>query len=294
MKSGFITIIGKPNVGKSTFLNKVIGEKIAIMSPKPQTTRNIIQGIYTDSRMQVIFLDTPGIHKPKHYLGEKMVDSSFKALSGVDACFFMVDASENVGEYERLIIEKLKKIKMPVFLILNKIDLLPGRGAIDKVILDYMSLFEFKEVFPISAKEATNINHLLDRICEILPEGPQYYPDDQITDQPEKFIISELVREKVLYLTQEEIPHSIAVGDIMFKEDDGRFEVYATIFVERASQKKIIIGQNGSMIKKIGTLARKDINKFLGAHVHLELWVKVKENWRNRVSDVKNFGYFNE
>lgn len=290
MKSGFITIIGKPNVGKSSLLNYIIGEKIAIMSPKPETTRNNIQGIYTTNDMQAIFIDTPGVHKSHHKLDEKMMDESFKALKGVDICLFMVDGSEAIGKYEFEIIDKIKNYKIPVFLIVNKIDLLSKLEMIKKL-TEYNKLMNFTEIFPISVKESNNIDNLLEKIKSYLPEGPMYYPADQITDVSERFVVSELIREKVLFYTQEEVPHSVAVTDILYKEDN---TIMATIIVERESQKKIIIGENGQMIKKIGTYARKDINKLLGKNIHLELWVKVKENWRNRPGDVNSYGNYEQ
>ncbi len=290
MKSGFITLIGKPNVGKSSLLNNIIGEKIAIMSPKPQTTRNNILGIYTNSDMQAIFIDTPGLHNAKSELNKKMVDESLKSLKGVDICILMMDASFKVTEYEKKIIDRIKNYTIPVFLVLNKIDLLPKIEIIKKL-EEVNSLMNFKEIIPISVKNSDNIDMLLKKVYEYLPEGPMYYPSDQITDVPERFVVSELIREKVLLLTNEEVPHSVAVTDVLYKDNN---TIFATIIVERESQKKIIIGHNGEMIKKIGHLARLDINKLLNKHINLELWVKVKENWRNRALDVKNYGNFND
>ncbi len=290
MKSGFITLIGKPNVGKSSLLNNIIGEKIAIMSPKPQTTRNNILGIYTNSDMQAIFIDTPGLHNAKSELNKKMVDESLKSLKGVDICILMMDASFKVTEYEKKIIDRIKNYTIPVFLVLNKIDLLPKIEMIKKL-EEVNSLMNFKEIIPISVKNSDNIDMLLKKVYEYLPEGPMYYPSDQITDVPERFVVSELIREKVLLLTNEEVPHSVAVTDVLYKDNN---TIFATIIVERESQKKIIIGHNGEMIKKIGHLARLDINKLLNKHINLELWVKVKENWRNRALDVKNYGNFND
>ena len=290
MKSGFITIIGKPNVGKSSLLNNIIGEKIAIMSPKPQTTRNNILGIYTTDDMQAIFIDTPGLHNAKSELNKKMVDESLKSLKGVDICILMMDSSIKITEYEKKIIDKIKNYTIPVFLVLNKIDLISKLELIKKL-EECNSLMNFKEIFPISVKDNDNIKTLLDKVKEYLPEGPMYYPSDQITDMPERVIVSELIREKVLLFTNEEVPHSVAVTDVIYKDNN---TILATIIVERESQKKIIIGHNGDMIKKIGSKARLDINKLLNKRVNLELWVKVKENWRNKVVDVKNYGNFNE
>jgi len=290
MKSGFITLIGKPNVGKSSLLNLIIGEKIAIMSPKPQTTRNNILGIYTNSDMQAIFIDTPGLHNAKSALNKKMVDESLKSLKGIDICIFMMDISVDISDYEKKIIDKIKNYTIPVFLVLNKIDLVSKLDLI-KRLEEVNKLMDFKEILPLSVKNNDNVNTLLNKVCEYLPEGPMYYPSDQITDVPEKFVVSELIREKVLLLTNEEVPHSVAVTDVLYKENN---TIMATIIVERESQKKIIIGHNGDMIKKIGHLARLDINKLLNKHINLELWVKVKSNWRNSVSDVKNFGNYHD
>ena len=290
MKSGFIALIGKPNVGKSSLLNEIIGEKIAIMSPKPQTTRNNILGIYTTEEMQAIFIDTPGLHNAKSALNKKMVDESYKSLKGVDICILMMDSSKPISEYEKKLIEKLKNYTIPVFLVLNKIDLISKSELIAKL-NEANSLMNFKEIFPLSVKNKDNIDTLLKKVYEYLKEGPMYYPSEQITDVSEKFVVSELIREKVLLLTNEEVPHSVAVVDVLYLENN---TISATIIVERESQKKIIIGHEGSMIKEIGKKARYDINKLLGKNINLELWVKVKENWRNKQLDVKNFGNYND
>lgn len=293
-KSGFITIIGRPNVGKSTLLNTIIGHKIAIMSNKPQTTRNTILGIYTKEDCQIIFTDTPGIHKPHHELGKRMVEASYDSIKGVDAVFFMVSAVEPIGTGDKMIIENLKKIKKPIYLIINKIDLLKKKSDIDKVIVSYMNELDFKGVYPVSALEKTNVDILLRELEELLPEGPKYYPDDMICDHPERFIVGELIREKILELTHEEVPHSVAVTVDSMKADEinpNLVEIYATIYVERDSQKKIIIGNKGAMIKEIGTRARRDINSLLGSKSHLELWVKVKKDWTDRPDTLKALGY---
>jgi GTP-binding protein Era len=293
--SGFVTILGRPNVGKSTLLNQVIGKKIAIMSDKPQTTRNTILGVYTTDETQIIFTDTPGIHKPIKELGRRMVDASYNAAKGVDAIFFMVSAIEKIGEGDRMIISHLKEMHMPIYLLINKIDLLKNpKEELPEIILSYMNEFKFEEVFPISAKERINIDELLENIIKFLPVGPKYYPEDMITDHPERFICAELIREKCLELTKEEVPHSIAcVIDSMKKVEDrdDLVEIFATIFVERDSQKKIIIGKNGQMIKEIGTRARRDINSLLGSKSHLNLWVKVKKDWTNRPDYLRALGY---
>ena len=243
MKSGFITLIGKPNVGKSSLLNEIIGEKIAIMSPKPQTTRNNILGIYTNEEMQAIFIDTPGLHNAKSMLNQKMVDETYKSLKGVDICILMIDASLNLSDFEKKLIDRLKNYKIPVFLILNKIDLISKLELIKKL-EECNKLMEFKEIFPLSVKNKDNIDTLLNKVYEYLPEGPMYYPEDQITDVPEKFVVSELIREKVLFLTNEEVPHSVAVTDVIYSDNN---TISATIIVERESQKKIIIGNNGRL-----------------------------------------------
>lgn len=293
-KSGFVSIIGRPNVGKSTFLNHVIGQKIAIMSDKPQTTRNKIQGVYTESNSQVVFIDTPGIHKPKHKLGDFMMKVAQNTLKEVDIVLFMINAEEGYGRGDEFIIERLQTTNTPVFLVINKIDQIHP----DQLILlidQYKNLYDFKEIIPISALQGNNVETLLKQIKAYLPEGPQYYPADQVTDHPERFIVTELIREKALHLTREEIPHSIAVVmDSMEKREDGNtVYVGATIIVERDSQKGIIIGKKGSMLKEIGQRARGDIEALLGSKVFLELWVKVQKDWRNRTTQLRDFG-FNE
>nr|WP_184244384.1 GTPase Era [Gracilibacillus halotolerans] len=290
-KSGFIAIVGRPNVGKSTFMNRVIGQKIAIMSDKAQTTRNKIQGVYTDNEKQIIFIDTPGIHKPKHKLGDFMVKVAENALNGVDAVMFMINAEEGYGKGDQYIIELLQSIQKPVFLVINKIDLIHPDDLLP-LIEEYKSKYSFKEIVPISALEGNNVDHFMNVLAEYLPEGPQYYPEDQITDHPERFIISELIREKVLHLTREEIPHSVAVViEQIRKKEDEKVLVQASIVVERKSQKGIIIGKQGKMLKEIGTRARKDIELLLGSKIYLELWVKVQENWRNKSFHLQEYGF---
>ena len=290
-KSGFVAIVGRPNVGKSTFMNFVLGQKIAIMSDKAQTTRNKIQGVYTKEDAQIVFLDTPGIHKPKHELGEFMVKSAYSALKEVDAVLFMVNASEKRGPGDDFIIEKLKGIKTPIFLVLNKIDLVTPEVLLERV-ESYKDALDFAGVFPISVLQGNNVNELMEGLINALPEGPQYYPADQITDHPEYFVVSELIREKILQLTQEEIPHSVAVTvDKMQKDEFDKVHVYANIIVERKSQKGIIIGKGGRLLKEIGTRARRDIQQLLGNKVYLELWVKVEKDWRKRKSNLQEYGY---
>lgn len=290
-KSGFVAIVGRPNVGKSTFMNYVLGQKIAIMSDKAQTTRNKIQGVYTNQDCQIVFLDTPGIHKPKHELGNFMVESAYSALKEVDAVLFMVNAAEKRGPGDDFIIEKLKKIKTPVFLVLNKIDLISPDELLDRV-ESYQETIPFAGIIPISVLQGNNVQELMTTLTNHLPEGPQYYPSDQITDHPEYFVVSELIREKILHLTKEEIPHSVAVTvDKMQKDEFDKVHVYANIIVERPTQKGIIIGKGGKLLKEIGVRARKDIEQLLGNKVYLELWVKVEKDWRKKKSYLQDFGY---
>ncbi|MCP8967163.1 GTPase Era [Ectobacillus ponti] len=290
-KSGFVSIIGRPNVGKSTFLNRIIGQKIAIMSDKPQTTRNKIQGVYTENEAQVIFIDTPGIHKPKHKLGDFMVKIAQNTLKEVDVVLFMVNAAEGLGRGDEYIIETLQQTKRPVFLVINKIDQISPDDLL--LLIDkYRTLYPFAEIVPISALEGNNVDALIGAIKKYLPEGPQYYPADQVTDHPERFIISEMIREKVLHLTREEVPHSVAVViDAIEKRGGGAVYVNATIVVERPSQKGIIIGKQGSMLKEVGKRARQDVELLLGSKVFLELWVKVQKDWRNRMSQLRDLGF---
>ncbi|MCA1318901.1 GTPase Era [Bacillus tianshenii] len=293
-KSGFVSIIGRPNVGKSTFLNRVIGQKIAIMSDKPQTTRNKIQGVYTQDDAQIVFIDTPGIHKPKHKLGDFMMKVAQNTLKEVDLILFMINAKEGLGRGDEFIIEKLKETSTPVYLVINKIDEVHPDELLP-LMETYKSLFNFKEIVPISALQGNNVETLLEQIKQFLPEGPQYYPADQVTDHPERFIVSELIREKVLHLTREEVPHSIAVAiDSMKKRERGDIvDIQATIVVERDSQKGIVIGKQGKVLKEVGQKARMDIEALLGSKVFLELWVKVQKDWRNKQSQLRDFG-FNE
>ena len=290
-KSGFVSIIGRPNVGKSTFLNKVIGQKIAIMSDKPQTTRNKVQGVLTTNDAQVIFIDTPGIHTPNSKLGDFMMKVAMNSLSEVDAVMFMVNAQEGFGKDEKFIVEKLTKLGTPVFLIINKIDLVHP-NELFTIIESYKEKMEFAEIIPISALQGNNIDRLLEVIKKYLPVGPQYYPADQVTDHPERFIICELIREKALHLTREEIPHSTAViMEKLEKRENDTIHIMATIVVERESQKGIIIGKRGAMLKEIGQRARIDIENLLGNKVYLELWAKVQKDWRNKASHLREIGF---
>ena len=291
-KSGFVTVIGRPNVGKSTLLNQIIGEKISIISDKPQTTGNKIQLVYTDQDFQIVFIDTPGVQMPKNNLGEYMLKISKSTLGEVDIIAFMVDESEKPGKLDSYIIEQLKGISTPIVIIINKIDKL-SQDQIDKLIEKYKAMNMFEHVIPISALNNNNINILVDVFKDMIPEGPQYFPEDMITDQPERFIISELIREKALINLEEEIPHGIVVEieKISERQDKDLLDVFATIHCEKKSHKGIIIGKNGSMLKKIGQSSRQDIEKLMGSKINLQLWVKISENWRDKEKQVKYFGY---
>lgn len=290
-KSGFVSIIGRPNVGKSTFVNRVIGYKIAIMSDKAQTTRNKIQGVMTRDDAQIIFIDTPGIHKPKHKLGDYMMRVAKNTLSEIDAIMFMVNVNEDIGRGDEYIMEMLKNVKTPIFLVLNKIDLVHPDTMMPKI-EQYQSYMDFTDIIPISALEGLNVDHFIDVLKSFLPEGPKYYPDNQISDHPEQFVVSEIIREKILHLTSEEIPHAIGVNvDRMIKEDEDRVRIEATIYVERDSQKGIVIGKGGKKLKEVGKRARRDIEMLLGSKVYLELWVKVQRDWRNKVNFIRQIGY---
>ena len=291
-KSGFVSIVGRPNVGKSTLMNNVVGEKIAIMSDKPQTTRNTIQAVYTDEECQIVFLDTPGIHKPKNKLGEFMVKSATDAFKNVDLVLFVVDDSKKIGPGDRKIIEDLRGIKTPVILVLNKIDKLE-----ESELFELMQLYSnedlFKAIVPISALKGRNVNELLKVIGNYLQEGPKYFPDNMITDQPERVLVSELIREKVLHYLNDEVPHGVAVEVERMKsrQDKDIVDISAVIYCERDSHKGIIIGKNGRKLKGIGKSAREDMELLLGSKINLQLWVKVKENWRNLQNYITDFGY---
>ena len=290
-KSGFVAVIGRPNVGKSTLINSLIGQKIAIMSDKPQTTRNKILCVLTQPDAQIIFIDTPGIHKPKHKLGEYMVNAAENTLKEVDVILFVVDASEDLGAGELYILERLRSTKKPVILVVNKIDKIEKQQVLP-TISRYADRYNFIGVVPISAKKNTNLDYLVDEIKKHLEEGPQYYPSDMITDQPERLIAAELIREKVLHLTREEIPHAIAVElEEMSRRQNDDVYIRAMIYVERDSQKGIVIGARGALLKEIGALARADIEHLLGSKVYLDLWVKVKKDWRNRDGVLRGLGY---
>ncbi|NLX01254.1 MAG: GTPase Era [Syntrophomonadaceae bacterium] len=291
MKSGFVSIVGRPNVGKSTLMNTVIGEKIAIVSEKPQTTRTRIQGIYTSPDGQIIFIDTPGIHKPRHLLGEYMVKVSTRSLEEVDLIYYMTDVSRPFGGGEQFILDQLKDAAVPIFLLVNKIDL-ANESKVEAHIKDFTSQMNFAEIICLSATLGTNIPGLLEKTYAYLPEGPLYYPEDDLTDQPVSFIAAELIREKALILTRDEVPHSLAVEIEEFdSQAKGKTYLRAVIYTERDSQKGIIIGKNGQMLRNIGEQSRQDIEAMLGRPVYLDLWVKVKKNWRDNEINLKQLGY---
>ncbi len=292
-KSGFASIIGMPNVGKSTLLNNIAGQKIAIISDKPQTTRNKILAIYTTDSEQIIFTDTPGIHKPHNRLGEYMVRVAKESMQDTDVIIFVVDAACGIRETERQIAENINSLGLPCILVINKVDLVKKETLLP-MIADYSSLCDFSEIVPISAKTGDGTELLVAKLCEYIEEGPRFFEEDMVTDQPEKQIAAEIVREKMLWLLDKEVPHGIAISIEKMKESEKLVTIYANIYCEKASHKGIIIGKNGEMLKKIGSLARADIEKMLDKKVFLQLWVKIKPDWRNSNSMIKNFGFENE
>ncbi len=289
-RSGFIAIVGRPNVGKSTLINALINKKIAITSDKPQTTRHRISGLVTEDDYQMIFVDTPGMHKGKDLLNQTIDKIAVQSLQDVDLVLFVVD--KKFGAAEEHIIKYFEHVKVPVFLVINKIDQYASRSAIDEIILSYLNTFKFEGFFPISAKDKTHLDKLKENLVPYLPEGPMYYPKDMDSDQSETTLMSEFIREKILHLTEQEVPHSVAVviERLEYNKENKTLDVDALIIVERASQKKILIGHQGDKIKQIGTLARKEINKELDKKIHLSLWIKIKKDWRNRESDLKAYG----
>jgi len=290
-RSGFAAIIGRPNAGKSTLLNNMIGKKIAITSDKPQTTRNRIVGIINNEAWQLVLLDTPGIHKPKDKFGDSMVKTALNTLNEVDVVYYLIDVSISFGGGDAFVIEKLKMIKTPVFLLLNKIDLLE-KVELLKIIDTFRTKMDWKEIIPVSALKGENINVLLDTTIKYMKPGPRYYPEGMPTDQPERILAAELIREKTIEATRDEVPHSIAVGvESMEKRNEDLVYISANIYVERESQKGIVIGKNGERLKHVGRKARTDIEKLLGSKVYLELWVKVKSDWRNKDAMLREFGY---
>lgn len=293
-KSGFVTIIGRPNVGKSTLMNRIIGQKIAITSRKPQTTRNRIQTVYTDmEKGQIVFLDTPGIHKAKNRLGEYMVNVAERTLRDVDVALWLVEPTDYIGAGERHIAETLKKTHIPVILVINKIDTLAKKDELLKYIDTYLRIYDFDEIIPASALRGENVDDVIATIFKYLPYGPMFYDEDTVTDQPERQIVAEVIREKALHALDEEVPHGIAVTIDKMKPRKGKdlIDIDATIVCERDSHKGIIIGKEGAMLKKIGSNARFEIEKMLEKKVNLRIWVKVKKNWRDSDPLLKNFGY---
>ena len=291
-KSGFIAIIGRPNVGKSTLMNCLLGEKISIISDKPQTTRNRIRGILTLPDAQLVFLDTPGIHKPLHKMNEIMVKTALGTYGEVDVIMLLVEATERPGAGDKFIIETLSKIKTPVFLVINKVDLI-AKERLLPLMQELSGLYPFAEIIPVSALKQ-DLGGLLDAILKRLPKGPKYFPDDQLTDQPERFVVTEIIREKIFELTKEEIPYSTAVVIEQMKEEPNLTSIHAMIYVDRDSQKGIVIGKNGALLKEIGTRARLDAEKLLGVKVFLQLWVKVKKGWRDDDHMLRDVGIIEE
>lgn len=291
-KSAFVAIVGRPNVGKSSILNRLLGQKIAIVSSKPQTTRNRITGVLTDGEYQLVFFDTPGMHKPKNSLGKYMVRSVNESVGGVDCCMLVVEAGKEPTNTELALIEKFNSLEMPAILAINKIDMLKEKDALMKQILDYTKLYNFEAVVPVSAQDGSGMDELLDELKKQSVDGGHYFDDDTLTDQPERVIVAEIIREKILRLCDKEIPHGTAVViEKMKTRDNGILDIDATIFCERDTHKRIIIGKNGTMLKKISTFARQDIENFFDCKVFLQTWVKVKEDWRNRAQILHNFGF---
>jgi GTP-binding protein Era len=291
-KSGFIAIIGRPNVGKSTLMNCLLGEKISIISDKPQTTRNRIRGILTLPEAQLVFLDTPGIHKPLHKMNEIMVQTALGTYGEVDVIMLLVEATERPGAGDKFIIETLARIKTPVFLVINKVDLI-AKERLLPLMQELSGLYPFAEIIPVSALKK-DLGGLVDALLKRMPQGPKYFPDDQLTDQPERFVVTEIIREKIFELTKEEIPYSTAVVIEQMKEEPSLTSIHAMIYVERDSQKGIVIGKNGALLKEIGTRARLDAEKLLGVKVFLQLWVKVKKGWRDDDHMLRNVGIIEE
>ena len=287
--SGFVTIVGRPNVGKSTLMNALVGEKVAIVSNRPQTTRNRIMGVMTQPECQIVFLDTPGIHNPRTRLGEYMMQSVQDAMDGMDGMLVLVDATQ-VGDQDRKIVQEMSSRKVPKILALNKIDLLPKEKLL--ALMESFAQCGYDEIIPISAKTGDGVEELAKALMAKLPEGPKYFPDDMMTDQPERQICAEMIREKALLHLRDEVPHGIGVEMMaMNKESDDFMEIHATIYCEREAHKGIIIGKHGAMLQLIGSEARRDIEQLLGLHVNLKLWVKVRPDWRNRMDDLRTLGY---
>lgn len=291
-KSAFIAIVGRPNVGKSSILNRLLGTKIAIVSSKPQTTRNRITGVLTEGEYQLVFFDTPGMHKPKNSLGKYMVRSVNESVGGVDCCMLVVEADKSPVQTELDFIDKFKALGMPAILVINKIDMIKDKEILMKQILEYSKLYDFEAIVPVSASDGNGMNELLDELKNQASEGGHFFEDDTLTDQPERVIASEIIREKILRLCNAEIPHGTAVViEKMKTRDNGILDIDATIFCEKESHKRILIGKNGAMLKKISTFARQDMERFFDCKVFLQVWIKVKEDWRNRAQLLQNFGF---
>lgn len=291
-KSAFIAIVGRPNVGKSSILNRLLGTKIAIVSSKPQTTRNRITGVLTEGEYQLVFFDTPGMHKPKNSLGKYMVRSVNESVGGVDCCMLVVEADKSPVQTELDFIDKFKAIDMPAILVINKIDMIKDKEILMKQILEYSKLYDFEAIVPVSASDGNGMNELLEELKNQASEGGHFFEDDTLTDQPERVIASEIIREKILRLCNAEIPHGTAVViEKMKTRDNGILDIDATIFCEKESHKRILIGKNGAMLKKISTFARQDMERFFDCKVFLQVWIKVKEDWRNRAQLLQNFGF---
>ena len=291
-KSAFIAIVGRPNVGKSSILNRLLGTKIAIVSSKPQTTRNRITGVLTEGEYQLVFFDTPGMHKPKNSLGKYMVRSVNESVGGVDCCMLVVEADKSPVQTELDFIDKFKALDMPAILVINKIDMIKDKEILMKQILEYSKLYDFEAIVPVSASDGNGMNELLEELKNQASEGGHLFEDDTLTDQPERVIASEIIREKILRLCNAEIPHGTAVViEKMKTRENGILDIDATIFCEKESHKRILIGKNGAMLKKISTFARQDMERFFDCKVFLQVWIKVKEDWRNRAQLLQNFGF---
>ena len=292
-KSAFIAIIGRPNVGKSSILNKLLGQKVAIVSSKPQTTRTRIMGVLTEGKDQLVFLDTPGMHKPKNSLGDYMVRSINESVAGVDACLLVTEAGQEIRENERMLIEKVKKLDLPCVLTINKTDTINDKEVILEQIIKYSKEMDFDAIVPVSAETGSKLDELKEELKKFTSEGGHFFPDDTLTDQPEKVLAAEMIREKILRLTEKEIPHGTAVviERMKMRDDKNLMDIDATIYCERDTHKGILIGKKGAMLKKISTYARQDMENFFGCKVNLKTWIKVKEDWRNKENLMRSFGF---
>lgn len=292
-KSAFIAIIGRPNVGKSSILNKLLGQKVAIVSSKPQTTRTRIMGVLTEGKDQLVFLDTPGMHKPKNFLGDYMVRSINESVAGVDACLLVTEAGQEIRENEKMLIEKVKKLDLPCVLAINKTDTINDKEVILEQIIKYSKEMDFDAIVPVSAETGSKLDELKDELKKFTSEGGHFFPDDTLTDQPEKVLAAEMIREKILRLTEKEIPHGTAVviERMKMRDDKNLMDIDATIYCERDTHKGILIGKKGAMLKKISTYARQDMENFFGCKVNLKTWIKVKEDWRNKENLMRSFGF---